>query len=273
MDAAQIIRFLRGSNKEYPYGTPSSGDGIDNGMGFGCGAGIGYGGKSGFGDSRYRNGRMVASGDKWGNSVGRGSFICDTGHGDRHGAGDGGGSGRWKGVLFGNSDPIAARAPSEIAAMKTKFEILTYNGEPVYVVDGIPCVFQSIHDTLAKVAVISKTDFTSQTAFIAEFNGFFAHGETVRDALLSAKEKYYRNIDFEAKKAELKALFSRSADKKLSVRTLYEWHGMLTGSCCFGRDEFIRTHTFKYDDRLTLKEFVNLTAAHFGGEKIKELLE
>ena len=70
----------------------------------------------------------------------------------------------------------------------------------------------------------------------------------------------------------MKALFSRSADKKLPVCTLYEWHGMLTGSCRFGRDEFMRTHALKDDDRLTLKEFVNLTATHFGGDKIQKLL-
>ena len=48
---------------------------------------------------------------------------------------------------------------------------------------------------------------------------------------------------------------------------------MLTGSCRFGRDEFMRTHILKDDDRLTLKEFVDLTAVHFGGNKIQQLLE
>ena len=237
MDTAQITRFLRGIGIHcLDWNISYSGNGYGNGLVCGYGSGRGC--------SEFIHTKN--------NKCGYG-FGCNQAH-------------RYIGTVNANGIVCSSRDENE-------FDILTYNGEPVYVVDGIPCVFQSIHDTLAKVAVISKTDFTSQTAFIAQFNGFFAHGETVRDALLSAKEKYYRNIDFEAKKAELKALFSRSADKKLSVRTLYEWHGMLTGACCFGRDEFIRTHTFKYDDRLTLKEFVNLTAAHFGGEKIKELLE
>ena len=96
--------------------------------------------------------------------------------------------------------------------------------------------------------------------------------QTLRNALQDAKEKDYRNIDFETKKEELKRLFLRSADKKLPVRTLYEWHGILTGSCRFGCDEFMRTHTLKNDDRLTLNEFINFTAAHFGGNKIQQLL-
>jgi len=268
MDAAQIKRFLRGTCTMRTVFHNRTNNFIYErtyGSGYGCGIEGESGIRGGEGNRAYercnpRNGKsyyideieIARGGGKNGTGFGDG----DAGSGDSYGRGIGG-------KYLGSTCNVNNAA----------LTILTYNGEPVYVVDGIPCVFQSIHDTLAKVAVISKTDFTSQTAFIAQFNGFFAHGETVRDALLSAKEKYYRNIDFEAKKAELKALFSRSADKKLSVRTLYEWHGMLTGSCCFGRDEFIRTHTFKYDDRLTLKEFVNLTAAHFGGEKIKELLE
>lgn len=268
MDTAQIKQFLRGTDTMRTAFHNRTNNFIyecNDGSGYCCGIekGSGVRGGYGHGSSEGRGSRdgkscdideiyIGRSGDKNGGWFGDG----DAGSGDSYGRG------------------IDGKYPRGVCNVNnTALTILIYNGKPVYTVDGIPCVFQSIHDTLAKVAVISKTDFTSQTAFIAQFNGFFAHGETVRDALLSAKEKYYRNIDFEAKKAELKALFSRSADKKLSVRTLYEWHGMLTGSCCFGRDEFIRTHTFKYDDRLTLKEFVNLTAAHFGGEKIKELLE
>lgn len=204
--------------------------------------------------------------------MGRGTSFCGAGEGKKEGIGAGNGTGNWSGVWFGSSDPVSSRNPSEIAMRANNFEILTYEGEPVYTVDGIPCIFQSVHDTWAKVSVIRTTDFTVFTAFIGKCKGFFAHGKTVREALQDAKEKFYLNIDFEQKKAELKRLFSRSADKKLPVRTLYDWHGMLTGSCRFGRNEFMRDHTLKDDDRLTLKEFVNLTAEYFGGQKIQELL-
>ena len=237
MDTAQITRFLRGIGIHcLDWDISYSGNGYGNGLVCGYGSGIGC--------SEF----IHMKNHKCGYGFGRNQAQRYIGIGNANG------------TVCGSRD-------------ENKFDILTYNGEPVYVVDGIPCVFKTVHDVWAKVDVINKTDFTARAAFIGKCKGFFAHGETLRKALQDAKAKYYQSIDFEAKKEELKALFSRSADKKLPVRTLYEWHGMLTGSCRFGRDEFMRTHALKDDDRLTLKEFVNLTAAHFGGEKIKELLE
>lgn len=268
MDAAQIKRFLRGTCTMRTVFHNRTNNFIYErtyGSGYGCGIEGESGIRGGEGNRAYercnpRNGKsyyideieIARGGGKNGTGFGDG----DAGSGDSYGRGIGG-------KYLGSTCNVNNAA----------LTILTYNGEPVYVVDGIPCVFKTVHDVWAKVDVINKTDFTTWTAFIGKCKGFFAHGETLRKALQDAKEKYYRNIDFETKKEELKALFSCSADKKLPVSTLYEWHGMLTGSCRFGRDEFMRTHAFKDDDRLTLKEFVNLTAAHFGGEKIKELLE
>lgn len=268
MDTAQIMRFLRGTgtmSAAFHNGTYNLISECNDGSGYG--SGIARGAVSGCRDRAYewhgaRDGKsyyidaieLSKSGGK--NGVGYGTGNVATGDGNRRGEGLGGKYQR--GVC--NVDNAA-------------LSVLTYNGEPVYVVDGIPCVFKTVHDVWAKVDVINRKDFTARTAFIGKCKGFFAHGETLRKALQDAKAKYFRNIDFESKKEELKRLFSRSADKKLPVSILYEWHGILTGSCRFGRDEFMRTHALKDDDRLTLNEFVDLTAAHFGGDKIQKLTE
>lgn len=268
MDTAQITRFLRGT------GTMRAAfhNGAYNLIGE-CNDGSGYG-------SGIENGSGVRGGYGHGSFEGRGSRdgkSCDIDEiyigqsGDKNGGGFGDGD-AGSGDSCGRG--IDGKYPRGVCNVdNAALSVLTYNGEPVYVVDGIPCVFKTVHDVWAKVDVINRKDFTARTAFIGKCKGFFAHGETLRMALQDAKGKYYRSVDFEAKKEELKVLFSRSADNKLPVSTLYEWHGMLTGSCRFGRDEFMRTHALKDDDRLTLNEFVDLTAAHFGGEKIKELLE
>lgn len=268
MDTAQIKQFLRGTDTMRTAFHNRTNNFIyecNDGSGCCCGIEKGSGVRGGYGheSSEGRGSRdgkscdideiyIGRSGDKNGGGFGDG----DAGSGDSYGRGIGGKYQR--GVCNVNN---------------TALTILTYNGERVYVVDGIPCVFKTVHDVWAKVDVINRTDFTAQVAFIGKCKGFFAHGETLRMALQDAKGKYYRSVDFEAKKEELKALFLRSADKKLPVSTLYDWHGILTGSCRFGRDEFMRTHALKDDDRLTLNEFVNLTAAHFGGDKIQKLQE
>jgi hypothetical protein len=59
----------------------------------------------------------------------------------------------------------------------------------------------------------------------------------------------------------------------MTVKELYDWHGLLTGSCRFGRSEFQKEHHLKDTDELTLEQFVALTQAAFGGAKIKELLK
>ena len=60
--------------------------------------------------------------------------------------------------------------------------------------------------------------------------------------------------------------------KRLTVKELYSWHGALTGSCRFGRDEFQKEHNLKDEDTLSLEEFVKLTGDAFGGDKVRSLL-
>jgi hypothetical protein len=64
-----------------------------------------------------------------------------------------------------------------------------------------------------------------------------------------------------------------SKKEKMSVKELYDWHGLITGSCRFGRSAFQKEHHLKDSDELTLKQFVALTQDAFGGAKIKELLK
>lgn len=150
-------------------------------------------------------------------------------------------------------------------------EIQSYKGQEVYYVDDIPCVFKSVHNDWASVEVIDLNNFTTHTAFLGKFENVIAHGDTIRDAITDAKTKYFSQFNFEKIKEMFLQEFSKK--EKMTVKELYDWHGLLTGSCRFGRSQFQEEHHLKDTDELTLAQFVELTQDAFGGSRIKELLK
>lgn len=183
-------------------------------------------------------------------------FLSGYGFGYGYGYGYGFGAG------FGDGD-----GDGDGAGYGDKLEFLA---DSTYEIDGIFCRFERIHKEWAKVTVISKADFSESLAFIAKYENCFAHGNTIREAMQDAMEKYFSKFDFEQAKESLIAKFKEK--KRLTVAELYNWHGALTGSCRFGRSQFQREHGLKDEDTLSLEEFVELCGNAYGGEKIKKLL-
>lgn len=144
------------------------------------------------------------------------------------------------------------------------------NGRKVFHVDGIPCQPVEVHNVWAKVKIINTKDFTLKECFLAKYHGVIAHGESVKNALRDAQEKYFSSFDFEDLKKKLLEEFSEKGS--LTVAELFKWHGLLTGSCTCGRQQFQKENDLKDSDKLTLKQFVELTRNAYGGEKIKELI-
>ena len=234
----KIKRFLSGDSSGYGYGY---GDGNSSGYGDGYGSGDG----SGDGDG---SGSGYGSGD---------------GDGDGYGSGDGSGDGSGSGSGDGYGDGSGSGYGYKIFIQK-------YKEKDVYYVDGIPCVFVRVHEEWAEVEIISNDDFTTKKAFLAKFENTLAHGESIKEAMTDAMQKYYSSLDFKAVKKKLLNEFAKK--KRLTVKELYSWHGVLTGSCRFGRDEFQRAHNLKDEDTLSLEEFVKLTGDAFGGDKVRSLL-
>ena len=176
------------------------------------------------------------------------------GYGDGYGDGDGDSYGN--GYGDGSGENIS---------------IQTFKGNKVYTIDDIPCYFVKVHDSYAEVRTIDKNSFEETRAFIGKYNGYFAHGNTIREAIEDAMKKCFSNLDFDEVKNKLLAEFKEKG--KLTIRELYQWHGILTGSCRFGRSEFQKSHNLKDDDKLSLEEFVNLTKDAFNGDKIEALID
>lgn len=185
-----------------------------------------------------------------------------SGDGNGYGDGSGDGSGNGSGYGFGSGDGDGSGDGSGI-------NIKSYKGNKVYYVDDIPCIFKSVHENFASVEVIDINSFELKKAFIGKFENCFAHGETIKEAIEDARSKYYQSLNFDEVKEKLLAEFKEKG--KLTVKELYNWHGILTGSCRFGRTQFQTEHNLKDDDLLTLEEFIELTKNAFGGKKIVNL--
>ena len=177
-------------------------------------------------------------------------------YGSGYGSGDGSGYGSVDGSGYGSVDG-------------SNIIIKMLHKNFVFEIDGMAFIPLKVKENFTAGISVSKKDFSETKCFLGKFENYIAHGSSIKEAILSAQEKYFSSFDFEQKKEHLLKLFEEKG--KLSVKELYFWHGALTGSCRFGRSEFQKEHNLKDDDLLSLSEFIKLTENSFGGEKIKLL--
>ena len=149
--------------------------------------------------------------------------------------------------------------------------ILEYQGKPVEYIDGLPCIIIAEHASSAMVDVISEKDYTLSRAYIAEVDGYYGHGSTLREAIDYARAKSLEGRPLEDRLAIVRRAFAKSEDGKLSVGELSEYHNLLTGSCQYGRSRFIEEKNLSLTDRFSLDEFVEIVGFAYGGENVKRL--
>lgn len=236
MDILKIKQFLSYDSGRYGYGGDcGKGDGL--GAAYGCGIGCGKGSGCGSGWSKDDS---FGFGIDWGNDNGYGTI-----YGNGYGAGDGNGYG-------------------------TGYGIKSVNGYDIYRVDDTLTIFTRIHGSVAK-GYILENGAVLKPCYIVKGNGYFAHGETLREAQSALEEKILDDMDIEEKIKSFKEKFP-DVNKKYPVKDFYQWHHNLTGSCELGRKSFAKSHGIDIDnDTMTVKEFINLTESAYCGEIIKEL--
>jgi hypothetical protein len=140
----------------------------------------------------------------------------------------------------------------------------------VYYIDGMPTVLKSVHGDLAHGYTIGN-DLTTTECYVARGHGYFAHGKTAREATSGLECKILSGMDTDTKVEEFVKRFDK--DGKYPVRDFYEWHGLLTGSCKFGRDSFAKEHDISMDGEMGTREFLALTKDAFGSEVIRAVIE
>ena len=221
-----------------------SGDGYGDGSGSGSGSGDGYGYGDGYGDGSG-SGSGYGSGYGYGDGYGDGS---GDGYGYGDGYGDGYGSGSGSGYGYG---------------------VKTYNGQKVYIIDGLETIIESIKANYSKGFILNK-DLTLKPCYIAKTGDCFAHGGTLKDAVRDATKKYTHTLPVEERIKSFTQQFKKGT--KYRAEEFFNWHNTLTGSCEFGRKQFCFDNVINVStDKLTVEEFIKLTKNSYGKDIILQL--
>lgn len=240
----RIEQFLSVSGSGYGYG---DGNGYGDSHGYGYGDGCGYEYGDGFG---YGGGE--GSGNGYGAGYGSGyGYGYGDGSGYGYGAGYGSGDGNGYGFDYGT-------------------DINMLNGERIYQIDAVPTLIDNVSGNFAKGRIL-RSDLTTRPCYIAKVGNYFAHGDTLREAMADAQEKYNENRPLEERIADFNREFP-DRDVKVDAARLFEWHHILTGSCLAGRKAFCEDRGLDYEHgHYTVNEFIRLTREAYGGEAIQEL--
>ena len=150
-------------------------------------------------------------------------------------------------------------------------KLIKINGDLVFYIDDTPTIFDHIHENVAKGKIINEDTFQSKECYIVKGNGYFAHGETLEQALADLQEKIFDNMDVDEKINQFRNKFNNK-DKYLGTE-FFSWHHILTGSCLAGRNNFIASKHYSLTDTYTVKEFIKICENAYGGEIIKRLKE
>ena len=209
---------------------------VGSGYGNGSGSGSGYG---------YGNGYGSGSGYGNGNGYGSGS---GSGYGNGYGSGYGSGSGSGSGYGYG---------------------LISFNGEKVYYIDDVATVLRSARGNVAHGYIVNEDLTTAPCVVVKDGEGHFAHGETLKQASKSLEAKILQDMDEDERIERFLSHFE--ASKKYKGREFYEWHHILTGSCEFGRNAFVKDHGVDLDAEYTVKYFLDLTAGAYGGDVIRRI--
>ena len=213
----------------------------DYGNGSGCGNGDGYGNGYGYGNgSGNGNGYGYGYGDGYGNGYGYG-----YGYGDGYGNGDGSGNGSG----YGNGNGI-----------------IEFNNQKIYKIDGVQTIISTIKGNIVKGFTLNN-DLSLTKCFIVRIGNYFAHGESLKQAVSDAQDKYNENEPIENRIALFNKEFNRIDSYPVSLFS--KWHKILTGSCEMGRNSFISN--IDINREYTVAEFIEMTETQYNGRYIKML--
>ena len=143
------------------------------------------------------------------------------------------------------------------------------NGHKVYLVDGVPTIFTSVHGNAAK-GFILQSDLTMTPCCIVKNASCFAHGDDLHKAMQALMDKMFEGMSEEERITEFVKAHP-DKDKAYPNKELFDWHNKLTGSCMAGRNAFVKDRGLTLDGETTVTEFIRLTENSYGGSTIKKL--
>ncbi len=149
--------------------------------------------------------------------------------------------------------------------------VLSFCGQEVHMIDGVATLIDSLKGNIAKGRIL-HSDLTTSACYVAKVGGYFAHGDTARNAVRDATRKALDNMPVEEKVKSFRSEFPSGTEAYPAAR-LFEWHGTLTGSCEAGRRAFMRDRGLLMESSFTIPQFVEMTKDSYGGEIIKKLTQ
>ena len=180
-------------------------------------------------------------------------LAISSGYGDGYGSGDGDGYG----YGYGDGDGYG-------------YGVSKLNGQQIYLIDGVATIITWIKDTCAKGFIVNS-DLSLTPCYVVKGNGYFAHGENVKEARDALVAKYFENMDEEEVIEKFLSTFKKG--EKYAGTEFFEWHHYLTGSCLMGRQSFVKNHGLDLNAKYTVEEFIAICENDYGSAVIKRLKE
>ena len=228
-----------------------------NGEGCGCGLGDGYGYGKGYG---YGTGYDPGSGYGTGSGSG-GDYDYGNGFGYGNGSGDG------DGLCCGYGSEYGSGEGGGVSII----DIKTFNEHIVDYIDGVPTIITHIHNDVASGFII-KFDMTLIPCYVAKAGNYFAHGKTLKDAVIDAEAKEMGEMPIEERIEKFIEVFG-SLDSEHTGKEFYDWHHILTGGCRMGRDKFCEENGIDLTKKYSVRYFLNITKNSYGGDIIKQIIK
>ena len=142
-----------------------------------------------------------------------------------------------------------------------------FAGHKVYDIDSVRTLIYAVKVDAARGAVL-RNDMTLRDCWIARRGNFFAHGDTLHEAVEAVEAKWRENRPLDERIAEFMKTHP-ALDEEYG--DLFEWHHILTGSCEFGRRQWCEEHGYKPTDSITLRAFFEQTKNDYGRDVIRRV--
>ena len=189
-------------------------------------------------------------------------LAVGSGYGSGDGYGDGDGSGSGSGYGSGSGSGSGSGYGDGAGDGVKEFA-----GHKVYDIDSVSTLIYAVRGNVAMGAVL-RSDMTLRDCWIAKRGNFFAHGDTLHDAVEAVDAKWRDNRPLDDRIAEFVKTHPELDEE---YGDLFDWHHILTGSCEFGRRQWCDGHGYKPTDSITLRTFLTETAGDYGGVVIRQV--
>lgn len=197
--------------------------------------------------------------DEFAALVNRNGYGSGYGYGYGDGYGSGYGDGYGDGYGYGYGSGYGSSYGKKIASI---------SGQKIYYIDGVPTAIYRVKGNVAKGAIL-QSDLTFTPCYVVKQDDYFAHGDTLREAMEALRDKLFEDMPEGERIAAFVA--EHKPGKAYPNRDLFDWHHRLTGSCEVGRKAFVADHGLDMNGSTTPEEFIRLTRNAYGSKVIRKL--